>query len=391
MEIIVYFIPFLISILLLIFFKKEMVWWEYVVLIIPSVLLTLVTQLIMTSANAHDIEYHGDYITKVRHYDPWDEWITQRCTRSVPAGTDSDGNTIYRTETYDCSYRKYHPDNWSYFDSRGNEHMWYFTETQFDYVKNRFKTPSIFVDMNRRYYRLDGDAQDYLWDGRINTAQTITTEHSYKNKVKASNSIFKYSDITKKEAKKLGLFEYPEISDVWGLDQNPILVADSLNLYIRKSAIDSVKYVNGRYGRDKQFRTFILIFDGTKNSVEISEMQKGYWQGGNKNEIVICLGCNNKGEVLWVNAFSWEDAPILAVGARNWWNEHSTHLDFKSFSEWLKTALNEWERKEFADFEYIKVQLKQWQNILLLVLTIVANIVISILLIVNDKNNHHLV
>ena len=114
MEFILYFLPFFVSVILLIYFKKEVVWWEYLILIVPSILLTIGTKEIMVLSRTSDTEYYGGYITKIRHYDDWDEWVERTCTRMVAVGRDEDGNTIYEEEEYDCSYRQYHAEYWTY-------------------------------------------------------------------------------------------------------------------------------------------------------------------------------------------------------------------------------------------------------------------------------------
>lgn len=219
MEIVLYFLPFLISIVLLIFFKKHIVWWEYIVLIVPSVLFTLVVREAFIWSKTEDIEYWGGYAVKIRHYDEWDEWIDRTCTRMVAVGRDENGNTIYEEEEYDCSYRQYHSEYWVY-ENNITQHEVPISKELFEKIRKQFNTKMVFVDMHRNYYRIDGDAQDYFWNGKRETIYTITIPNSYRNKVKASNSIFNFEKISKKEAKQLGLFEYPNIIE---LDQNPIL------------------------------------------------------------------------------------------------------------------------------------------------------------------------
>lgn len=164
MEIICFIIPFVVALFLLLFFRKETMWWEYVVLIVPSVLIFLFTKLCMVSYNESDTEYLGGYITKVRYYEEWDEWVHKTCSRRVRTGTDSNGNATYRTEYYDCSYRDYHPEHWSYFDNEEKERR--IKEEEFDSVRVKFGSRPVFVDMNRNYYRIDGDAYDYHWGGQ---------------------------------------------------------------------------------------------------------------------------------------------------------------------------------------------------------------------------------
>ena len=120
MEVIIYIMPFITALFLLIVFNKKMVWWEYLVLILPSLLFTFITQLIMVSVNSSDTEYFGGYVNRITYYEPWDELVEERHTREVACGTDSDGNTIYETEVYYTLERKYHSEEYTYVDNESN-------------------------------------------------------------------------------------------------------------------------------------------------------------------------------------------------------------------------------------------------------------------------------
>ena len=100
MQIIIYIIPFITPLFLLIVFNKKMVWWEYLVLRLPSLFFTLIAQIIRVSVNSTDTEYLGGYVNRITYYEPWDELVTVTHTREVACGTDSNGNTIYKTEVY---------------------------------------------------------------------------------------------------------------------------------------------------------------------------------------------------------------------------------------------------------------------------------------------------
>ena len=379
MEFIAYAIPFFFAVIILIAWKREMVWWEYLVLIAGSLLLTLAFSEIFREGNSKDTEYLGGYITKITHYDDWDEWIHKTCTRQVPAGRDSKGNTIYRTETYDCSYREYHPERWMYTDDLGNEHHFYSKDEFWDAHSDLGKPRSVFRDMHRHYYTKDGDAQDYFWDSSIVHLRSLTWEHTYENKIKGSNStVMRFKDISKEEARKLGLYDYPEVK---AQDQSPV-VGYKVDYLTEKY----IKYINSEYGRRKQFRLYILGWTG--KSISISEEQRSYWQGGNKNEFVVCLGY--KGDsVTWVNAFSWCDDPKLEVATERYFKDNPK-LDLIEFSGWLEKNLGLWKRKEFKDFDYISIPLTSGQQIGLLVITIFFNVLISILLIGNEHKNSEL-
>ena len=329
----------------------------------------------MISSNETDIEYLGGYITKIRHYDEWDEWVKRTCSKEVAVGTDSDGNTIYETVYYDCSYRDYHPERWTYFDNNDEEH-WLFYEEEFNYLLNHLGKPTkVFVDMHRDYYRIDGDAQDYHWNGNRNTIYTLTYEHPYKNKVQNSRSTFNFTEISEEEADTLGLYNYPKIEN---LDQNPILT----DLPISDKDVKTIKYLNGWYGKKHQFRNFVLIFKN--QDIEISELQRSYWKGGNKNELVTCLGVDDSLHVKWCNAFSWCDAPTLEVKVESYFTKTDS-LDFDDYFKLLTTCLEngEWDRKEFADFDYIKTEITTTQEFILLILIVLYNIGMSVFIILN--------
>lgn len=372
MDFLIYIIPFLVAIFLLFFFRKETVWWEYLVVIACPILISLLVRLIIVGYNNTDTEYLGDYITKVRHYDEWDEWVHRTCTRTYKSG-----NTT-RTQTYDCSYRQYHPERWAYFDQDGEEH-WLYYEEEFNEIIRRFNTHMVFVDMHRKYHRIDGDAQDYYWDGSEEKAWPVTHSHSYKNKLQNSRSIFNFEEINKKEADSLGLYEYPPIEMY---DQNPIL---SHTIKLPKNQEDALRFTNGFYGKKHQFRVFVLLFEN--KGVEISEKQRSYWKNGNKNELVVCLGIKDD-KVNWCNAFSWCDVPTVDIKTEVYFTERDT-LDMKAYSDFLRTSLEngDWERKNFDDFSYVKTELTTSQEIFILIFSLILNVLFCVLLIRNDYKN----
>ena len=377
MELIVYSLPFIISIFLLIFFKKYIVWWEYLALIGISLLFSFLFRAIFIASLESDTEYLGGYMTKITHYDEWDEWIHRTCTRTVHDGYDKDGHEITHEEEYDCSYREYHPERWCYTDNYNREHYFY-NKAEFDRAMVELGYPkSVFRDMHRHYYRIDGDAQDYFYDNSIPHLRPLVWEHSYKNKIQASHSIFKFEDISDSEADSLGLYRYPNVTDY---DQDVVL-----GFKCGKEVHKRYKYINSMYGARKQFRMYVLVF--RNQPLEISEKQKSYWQGGNKNEFVICLGYNTKtGRIDWCNPFSWCDKPDLEIATKRYFRENPK-MNLANYPMWLESHLNLWKRKEFKDFDYIENELTKGQAIALFIIVFILNIVMSLFFIGNEETN----
>ena len=370
MEVIIYIIPFITALFLLVVFNRKMVWWEYLVLILPSLLFTLITQLIMVSVNSSDTEYLGGYVNRITYYEPWDEMVRVRHTR-----TDSDGEE----EVYYTWEREYHSERYTYVDNESNwEH--YLSKKEYEIIKKRMGNKAVFRDMHRNYHRIDGDAYDIYWDKTIEHLYDITTPHSYTNKIKASQShtIFKYSDISEEDAKELGLYEYPNINL---MNQNPII-----GRYASDKDKQRIKYINATYGKTHQFRVYMLFYEG--KDIEISEQQKAYWQNGNKNEFVVCLGIQ-RDSVVWCNPFSWCDEPKLETLTRDYFIQNPK-VDIDAYGKWLQTQIpTKWKRKEFSDFEYIHIGLSKGQYIALIIIMILLNIGISVFLVMNDIKNEN--
>ena len=370
MEVIIYIIPFITALFLLIVFNRKMVWWEYLVLILPSLLFTLITQLIMVSVNSSDTEYLGGYVNRITYYEPWDEMVRVRHTR-----TDSDGEE----EVYYTWEREYHSERYTYVDNESNwEH--YLSKKEYEIIKKRMGNKAVFRDMHRDYHRIDGDAYDIYWDKTVEHLYDITTPHSYTNKIKASQShtIFKYSDISEEDAKELGLYEYPDINL---MNQNPII-----GRYASDKDKQRIKYINATYGKTHQFRAYMLFYEG--KDIEISEQQKAYWQNGNKNEFVVCLG-TQRDSVVWCNPFSWCDEPKLEALTRDYFIQNPK-VDIDAYGKWLQNQIpTKWKRKEFSDFEYIHIGLSKGQYIALIIIMILLNIGISVFLVMNDIKNEN--
>ena len=182
-------------------------------------------------------------------------------------------------------------------------------------------------------------------------------------------------DISEKRAKKMKLYDYPEIINY---DQSGIIGydADVISDF-------AVRYINGMYGGKYQFRLFILVYPD--RPVSVVEKQKAYWKNGNKNELVVCIGYNTqKKDIMWCECFSWSDAPKLEVETKQYFLDKDS-LDFTGYCTFLKSRVPyDWKRKEFKDFKYIEIDLSDGQVSFLFTLVLLYNILISIYIVRNQ-------
>lgn len=258
--------------------------------------------LCMKGCNMLDVEYKGYYITGIRYVSPWEEVLT------LPDGTK-------RVVEHGIEYYK--------INNLGE--VIGIDGSEFEGLRYFWGSPKPIMTIK---------GIEYLWPGTKETMVTYTTEGYYKNMVPLVKTPYKD-----------GLFHYPKISR--GGIQHSILGGNP-------SAIDfkALDYINGRYGADYQFRTYLLIFDGTKYDKSIAQKQASYWQGGNKNEFNVCIGidpCDST--VSWVHCFSWTpDSTIIRDTEK--WITGRYKFRIPEYADFLESELKSgrWVRREFSNF-----------------------------------------
>lgn len=367
MEILIFLIPIVTAGILAFKFREKTALWEYAVVLVPSLLLFFALKYSFVYISSLDKEYLSDLVNKITYYEDWDETVMVTHTRTVSCGK---GKT--RTETYVVPERRYHPKRYVYETVTGETND--VSEDEYKLICYKLNMPAVFKDMHRSYRSKDGDAYVTSWNRTRENSYPVTWTHLYQNKVKASSySIFKYGNMSEEEIKENKLFDYPEIKNN---DQNPILGFNATD-----TDIDAVRYLNGYRGPKNQIHVFILCFNNP--SLEVAEMQKAYWQGGNKNEFVVCLGVKNN-TVIWCNPFSWSDEPMLEVKTRDYFIKHPD-INFKDYAEWLDTQIDKnWHRKEFNDFNYLSIELSIGWYIAILIIILCYNVGISYWVITNE-------
>lgn len=367
MEILIFLIPIVTAGILAFKFREKTALWEYAVVLVPSLLLFFALKYSFVYISSLDKEYLSDLVSKITYYEDWDETVMVTHTRTV-----SCGNGKTRTETYVVPERRYHPKRYVYETVTGETND--VSEDEYKLICYKLNMPAVFKDMHRSYRSKDGDAYVTSWNRTRENSYPVTWTHLYQNKVKASSySIFKYGNMSEEEIKENKLFDYPEIKNN---DQNPILGFNATD-----TDIDAVRYLNGYRGPKNQIHVFILCFNNP--SLEVAEMQKAYWQGGNKNEFVVCLGVKNN-TIIWCNPFSWSDEPMLEVKTRDYFIKHP-NINFKDYAEWLDTQIDKnWHRKEFNDFNYLSIELSICWYIAILIIILCYNVGISYWVITNE-------
>lgn len=317
-----------------------------------------------------DKEWWGNYITRVNYYDDWDEEVPCRhpiyCTRTYECGDGKTSRTC--TETYVCGYEHaydvdYHPEYWTKQFDNGDE----YDITEFQYYKYAQKWDNDFykIELNRDYHSNDGDNKACDWNNLPLTSEAIITEHTYENRIQASNSIFKAEKIDSIEFKQYKLFDYPECING---KQNCLL-----GIKGSKETNKLLEYINGYYGSNKQFKLFICCW---YNQSEITaEKQHAYWENLNKNEFLVCLGLDKNKNITWCKTYSWMDKPTLSVKVERYFKDNRK-LNLKEFLNWIPNKIeNNWSRKQFKDFKYIKIDITLSQYLIIFFIVVILSII----------------
>jgi len=304
---------------------KEYKWFEVVLSLTITLGLIIGAKALVDHTSVMFNEYWGETIVRIYEQEPYNYWHSETCSRQVACGTDSDGNTQYCTEYYDCSHQDDVGPSWWCKTDLGNTYN--MGENYYDELVVLFGTETHKTEQHKNY-----DAKDkcvnskgtkfqgqrvgeysYVnvtnWDSKETSRRGVFTKHRYENRIKASDlSLFNLSPISKAEADSLGLFQYPEKIDKYNC---PVFLGGNVS----KETQTMFNRLNAKYGPSNEFRLWILVYENKPLSIAIK--QENYWVKGNKNELVICIGINDKKEIQWSHSFSWEKSNNLTPAVKS--------------------------------------------------------------------------
>lgn len=336
----------------------------YMTILFGVPLLTFLVAIGISHSVNKSTEYLGAYVTRITYYEPWNEKVLR--VKTVEDGRDNNGMIKYRTETYYETV--YHPEEYEYETNIGKTGN--ITEGTFNHWKYILDDDEPRrIEMFRNYDTINGNAWQYSWNGDAYRMIPLTFKHRYFNPLKYSNSIFKGIKINDNTVSKYELVRYPEMA-------NPLYQHCVVGKQDYSSWDTIVQRLNAQLGSQYQFRMFIIVFDGNKTSMEPTfQMQKAYWNQGNKNEFVLCIGVDPEtNKLIWHNSFSWCKEPRLEAEVRNFLSSKQ-YFNCSELTSFIEDKVPTcWKRREFSEFKYLDTQLPNWANILILTLSIIATI-----------------
>lgn len=339
-------IPVLLLVLGYSFAHQKIAWFEGLISLVVTIIIIAVAKYSIETSMTNDTEYFQDYIVKAQYYERWDEEVP--CTHSYDCmcSTDSDGNECCCSTCYHHAYDvDDHSPYWVITMSGGKTFR--VSSSEYDRIVRKFEMKPQFLDMNRDYHSIDGDAYYTKFDGNFAKLDYATWEHTYENRVQASHTILNYDSVPNRLVKQYGIVDYPNVYNYY---KSRSILGEISNL----DEYNSKK--NALLGNKKEVKVFYVIF---KNQpIEAGLKQEQHWKKGNKNEVVICIGIDDKRKVQWSHSFSWTKENIVMVDIRT--NiEAQKILNDSTFKEVIDYSHNtidqKFNRRHFSEFSYLKV------------------------------------
>lgn len=376
-------IPILAAVIGWVLFKNKIVWWEILIPVAGSALFILISYYTMKSVTLDDVEYNSYIVTEAKYYEAWETWKKKTCSRTYSTG--SGKNRRSHTVYYDCSHCDYNSEYYVMVDSDGNE-IRISREKYLSLIK-LWKANPKFVELNRDInYRgscgKDGDMYRIVWNRDINTSITTTHTKHFTNILKCNHSAFNYPTIEQDKARTTGLYEYP---DIVSYDyQTSVLGINELNSNHKKKIVKTLDYINGAYGHKYKIKIFTLFYKN--RDIDIAFQQEAYWDGGNQNEMIVCIGLDNLGNIEWVKPFSWCDNKRVLVDIREDLMEAPVKDEKAFYNAYMNAVKTHWHYKSFKDFNYLSFEPTSGQLWFVYILTIIISIGCVWWAVVNEEN-----
>lgn len=300
-----------------------------------------------------DEEIYSGKIISVEHNEEYDQWHPPRTETYTT--TDSKGNTVTETRIIEGYWEHHYATNYIKTTDNGTIQVYK--------IPSGKKLTDSFVNSTK-------ELEEYYPIG-----SPTASIHKYKNKVQASSSIYKNTEVDVENYPNLP--EYPSvITSDYTITR---LIGDVPN---KNQAIRRLNEINTQLNdtdnpnntsKVKAYKQCNLIFvnmgDVTQDNAFALQNQ---WKNGNKNDFIISFGMKDN-KITWCYPFSWTEIESLKSDIKYYMMDLEEITDFVSVIEDISAMVeSKFERKEFADFEYLQIELSTFAKVAMIILTIIG-------------------
>lgn len=378
-------IPVVLTVITYMLYRKHVLVWELFIPLLIAIIAIGISKFTIEKVATDDVEYKTRLINSTIYYEPYTTWVSKTCSRTNCYGS---GKSRYCTTTYyDCSYCDYNSAQYYVIDDKGNKHS--ITHEFYEKLCSKWGEKR-FLELNRniRYHGScgdDGDAYVTDWNRDSCVAEVFNYTHHYENRIQAAHSAFKFPTITKEIADSLGLFDYTDIvapsEGCYEYKQNHILGIDSI--YTEKEVKWLSRQVQFLNSQKQDIKVWILVF--VDKPIDISFKQEYYWEGGNDNDIVICIGMDKSKNLTWTRPFSWTKNKKELINIREDIMETKTFKPIEIL-DIIKTNSKEIKPRDFKDFNYLTVEPSMTAILIVYIIVLLVSIGCCVWVVKNDIN-----
>jgi hypothetical protein len=394
-------IPVAAALIVYFMFHEKVVWWEAAIFLVAA-LIIVIMKFSTEGVQTHDTEWLTDQLVSVEHHEKyvreWEEWVPEQGHYE----TDSKGNSTYVVDVpaHWETRTEHHPEHWDKITNGGKSYRvsqqeynrilaWWarngsqeiYTDLKHSDQRHRFGCPG---GQNCHCSDGRGDMFHVRWPGSRSTIEPLTWTQGYENRIQASHSVFKFPEVPEEVAKNLYALPKPDSNH-----NTPAILGDGgpTKDTADKELMRWNALIGPRPGPNKDYlkagRLWILMFKN--GNVQDAIDQENYWNGGNKNELTLCIGVDSNYKIEWAYVISWTKNEKLKIDIRQFVTERTgKELNLNDVVAYMgKECYDRFERREFAEFSYLTVNPPGWAVITTYILVTLASVGIGVFVVMN--------
>jgi len=324
----------------------------FIQIVVTIVSLSIIMFLIIKfGMNISQKEILNTTVDKFVYEEPWTEEYD--CSEEV-CSTDSSGNKSCHTVTKTCYTR--------------HDSLFYIVDTDRDHInisrsayKNAVKDFGSYEKKMNRYsqeFYSKQKGEGDIWYSIPDIVIPVAKYHRYLNYILGSEeTIQKY-----KGEKKYNVLPYPKIHNgrYGTIEVNRVIGYSNFELE------KQMDLLNADLGKIKQINAFLYVTDKPrdfKDSLVIA------WKGGNKNDSILILGVDKKGNVIWSDSINWSDNEKYGIMLEKSFNGLNIN-DNKIVNTYKDIILKYWKRLSMEEkYGYLKTEIEiPWYYQVLIIL-----------------------
>lgn len=351
--------PVIVGLVLFIKNQKQIHVMEWIIGSLCAFVVASIIHLISFYSQVGDTETWSGRIIQAKQFSAWREQYKEE---------------IYKTETYTDSDGKTQSRRvFSHYETRRRWHDEMFVlysdiETNYNVNKKEYLDVVVKFGGERKPIKgdrttsetsskmIDGDPYDYISSPQNGYIMPVTSRRMFKNRIKASKSLFNYTDVPK----GVNVYGYPNNGN-WRRSDRVMGVASK---YIDIYEWDKLNAVLG-----PMKRVNLIIIGFQDQDASISNWQESEYIGGKKNDLVLCFNVSGT-NVTWTKVFGWTEQEICKRNLETILLTNPINNDI--LPKIRDEVVRNYVLKDFSKFDYIGISPPKWMYpvyLLILLLT----------------------